>query len=68
MKAKPLDARTLRAASVRLRKRCNRLRRGVQFKDVTWGRAAEADLQADNMLSEARTIERKAKASKGGRK
>lgn len=65
----PLDARTLRAIARRLRTRANELDRkekrnraliGESPNNFRVGRACECDLQADNLLSEARRIERKA--------
>lgn len=68
-----LDARTLRTVARRLRGRAHELDRknkrnkaliGESPSLVRVGRANECDLQADNMLNEARAVERKAKASK----
>lgn len=46
--AKALDLYTLKCVALRLRRRASRLRRGIQW-DVTWARAAEADLWADKL-------------------
>lgn len=62
------DARTLRAIARRLRKRGRELDQknkrnkaliGASPNNFRVGRACECDLQADNLLSEARRIERK---------
>jgi hypothetical protein len=71
---KPLDVRTLRAVSRRLRartreldakiKRHANLLTGRASNPYTVGRACEAELQADNLLSEARAISKKSKGAK----
>lgn len=68
-----LDPRTLRAVSRRLRSRANELDRknkrnkaliGESPSLVRVGRANECDLQADNLLSEAKKLESPKKKAK----
>ncbi len=71
MTAKPLCPRTLRNIARRMRTRANRLDKrerqrkklGLKMSDVAIGRACECDLWADNLLAEAKRLE-KAKARK----
>lgn len=69
MKPAPLCARTLRYVARRLRTRRRdidkrhraRMKQGIKHNPYSDGRAAECDLQADNLLTEARAIEARAK-------
>ncbi len=73
MKAKPLDARTLRTASLRMRSLCKWAKKqDAKRRDPEsryWIGAMDAyNAAATALLSAAHAIERKAKASKGGSK
>ncbi len=64
---KPLCPRTLRCIARRLRARRSdidkrqrlRVQQGIKRNPYSDGRAAECELQADNLLTEARAIEAK---------
>ena len=56
--------KTLRTVAIRMRKRCNQLRKKDRIMSpnlVRDGRAHELDLQADDLLQEARELEAAAK-------